>query len=241
MARQDTKPAGHALQSDPYSPGNRICEQSQQACLEVAIHFHVQRLSGVHWTHPAQTPTRKKDACYDSKVAFLTTESHVIPLLQRAENGRHWLAETHSHVILLSSFSPFSSLSDACVSSAVSLNSSSQQQILSEFFFCLLLSFAYLMRQKPMIWLSAGTVFYSVLTLFIPSWPQSSWKRHTECHQQQGRKSHIIRIYLKATFKTPSGQRWYRERRKCTWDTSTAAQVWQHTADVEYFVGFRLP
>lgn len=39
MARQDTNPAGHALQSDPHSPGNRICQHSQQACLEAAIHF----------------------------------------------------------------------------------------------------------------------------------------------------------------------------------------------------------
>lgn len=46
MARQDVKPAGHALQPDPYSP-YRNCQQSQQACLEVAIHFHIQHLSGV--------------------------------------------------------------------------------------------------------------------------------------------------------------------------------------------------
>lgn len=89
MVRQDTKPAGHALQFDPYSPGNKICQQSQQACLEVAIHLHIQHLSRVHWTHPEQTPTRKKGACYDHKVAFLPSELHVMVLLQRAENGRY--------------------------------------------------------------------------------------------------------------------------------------------------------
>lgn len=89
MARQDTKPAGHALQPDPYSPGNRNCQQSQQACLEVAIHFHKQHLSGVLWTHPEQTPTRKKGACYYFKVAFLWAESHVIVILQGVENGRY--------------------------------------------------------------------------------------------------------------------------------------------------------
>jgi len=130
-----------ALQCDPCRSGNRICQQTQLACLKVAIHFHVQHLSGVHWTHPTHIPTRKKVTCYHFKTVFF-------PLNPIAKKIVDLDTSRNSYVILLSAFFPFSSLSDACVSSAVSLNSSLQQKILSEFFFCLLLSSSYLMGQN---------------------------------------------------------------------------------------------
>lgn len=145
----------------------------------------------------------------------------------------------NSHVILLSSFSPFSSLSDACVSSAGSLNSSSQQKILSEFFFCLLLSFSYLMEQKTTKYLAK--CWHCILPctpLFIPPWHTKAIQRPRVCCNsinQQSKKSKIIQIYLKATFKTLLG-RGSTGKEENTWYTSVAAQVWQHTADLEYCV-----
>lgn len=141
-------------------------------------------------------------------------------------------------MILLSSFSPFS-LSDACASSAVPLNSSSQQQISSEFFFCLLLSSAFLMGQKPTIWLSAGTVYYTVLPFLSPHDTQSSSKRHTACHQQHSRKSDILRNQLKTTFMTllSRGGRGKEENAH-----GIPPQLCRcGSTQLMYFAGFRLP
>lgn len=174
-----------------------MCQQTQQTCPRAAIPFQVQHLSGYTDT------LRKRVPCYHHRSVFFPLNSRFQCFYsdwKAADTG----TGRNSHTIVLSAFSPSSSLLYAFVSSAASLKSSSQQ-ILSVFFSCLLLSSSCLMGQKTNKYLAKGwCCIFTASPFCSPTKHKAAqgdiWKAATE------QKDRNTGIYPKATFKRLLGR-----------------------------------